>query len=549
MLLAGLFSASGANAGQLLVENVHGATLSAAGPVLRFEAMLVQDGKVVATGRREEIAARADTDAQVLDGQGRFLLPGLIDAHGHLNNLGKLRLQANLVGTRSQAEALERIRAHAASHGDDPWLLGRGWNETLWTEAKLPTAQALDAVVADRPAWFRRVDGHAGWANTAALRAAGISRDTPDPAGGRIERDAQGEATGVLVDAALDLLERAIPARTPAQNAAALDAALAELASLGLTGVSDAGIDSARHALYRRYASEGRLSLRVHGMIDEIGADFDAISAELAPGALINETYAARAVKLYADGSLGSRGAALLAPYADQPGHAGALFEATDTLAAKIGKALALGYQVGVHAIGDAGNRQALDAYALAYAAHPGAAAQRNRIEHAQVVALEDIPRFKELQLVAAMQPTHATSDMNMAEDRIGAERIRGAYAWRRFLAQGTKIAAGSDFPVESANPFFGIHAAVTRQDHEGKPPGGWYPDQAMSVAEALRAFTLDAAYAQHADARVGSLEPGKWADFILVDQDIFAVAPAQLWQTKVLETWLAGKRVYAAQP
>lgn len=529
-------------AGQLLVEHVRGATLDATGRLRHFEALLVEDGRVLATGSRAALAARAAPDATVVDGQGRYLLPGLIDVHGHINNLGKLRSQANLVGSASLDEALARIRAHARAHPGDAWVLGRGWNEILWKLGRLPTAKDLDAVVGDRPAWFRRVDGHAGWGNSAALKAAGIDRYSKDPVGGRIERDAQGEPTGVLVDAALDLLEKSIPAQSPTQLAEALDKALAELASVGLTGVGDIGIDHARFALYKRYAAEGRLSTRIHAMIDEVGAEFDAISAE---GPLQDDFLSVRAVKLYADGALGSRGAALLAPYSDKPGHSGLLFEPSEALAKKFAKAFAAGYQVGVHAIGDGGNHAALDAFASAYAEHPQAIALRNRIEHAQVVALADIPRFKELQLVASMQPTHATSDMNMAEARIGPERILGAYAWRRFLEQGTRIAGGSDFPVESTNPFRGIHAAVTRQDQDGQPPGGWYPAQAMTVAEALRAFTLDAAFAQHAETRQGSLEPGKWADFILVDQDIFAVEPAKLWRTRVLETWVGGSKVY----
>jgi predicted amidohydrolase YtcJ len=536
---------------QFLLENVHGVTLNDKGELLRFEAMLVDQGKVLATGSRDSILAGPAlaprlSNLRAIDGHGRYLLPGLIDAHGHVNNLGKLRIQANLVGAASLADALARIRAYADAHPDDPWVLGRGWNETLWQPNKLPTAADLDAVVSARPAWFRRVDGHAGWANHSALKAAGISRETPDPPGGRIERDAQGEPTGVLVDAALDQLERAIPPLTRAQLAQALDAALAEMASVGLTGDGDPGIDQARYALYREYADAGKLSARIYALIDEVGADFEAISAG---GPLLgygNDHLTVRAVKLYADGALGSRGAALLEPYADAPGHRGTLFETPAALTEKFGKAFDKGYQVAVHAIGDAANREALDAFAAAYATHPQARALRNRIEHAQVVALADIPRFKSLDVIASMQPTHATSDKNMAGARIGPERLRGAYAWRRFLEQGTRIAGGSDFPVESTNPFYGIHAAVTRQDHDNQPPGGWLPEQRMSVTEALRAFTLDAAYAQHAERTQGSLEPGKWADFILVDRDIFAIPPEQLWQVQVLETWVGGERVYA---
>jgi predicted amidohydrolase YtcJ len=251
-------------------------------------------------------------------------------------------------------------------------------------------------------------------------------------------------------------------------------------------------------------------------------------------------------VKLYADGALGSRGAAMLAPYSDDPRNRGLLFQSPDALTAMIGKALGKGYQVCVHAIGDRANREVLDSFAAAYKQH-GGENLRNRVEHAQIVSLDDIPRFVPLHLIASMQPTHATSDMNMAEDRIGHERIQGAYAWRRFLQQGTVIAGGSDFPVESPNPFFGLYSAVTRQDHQGRPPGGWYPDQAMTLTEALRAFTLDAAYAGHAEKTQGTLEPGKWADFILIDRDIFAGKPADIWKTRVLQTWVGGRQVYAA--
>lgn len=533
-------------AGQLLVENVRGATLDGAGQLHRFEALLVEDGKVVLTGTRAGLDKLVGPNTTRLDGGGRFLLPGLIDAHGHIDGLGRQRTLADLTGTTSLAEAQTRVRRYATAHPKDAWVVGRGWNETLWTSKMPPSAADLDAVVADRPAWLRRIDGHAGWANHAALKAAGIDRNSKDPVGGRIERDANGEPTGILVDAALDLLEKSIPTPSMAQRAAGLDAALAEVASVGLTSVGDAGIEVADLALFKRYADQGKLTARIYALAGD--ADFDALSAN---GPLLgygNDHLTLRSVKLYADGALGSRGAALLAPYSDAPKVKGLLFEPAEALAKKMEKAFAKGFQVGVHGIGDAGNRAALDAFASAYKKHPQASALRNRIEHAQVVALEDIPRFRQLDIIASMQPTHATSDMNMAEKRVGPERIKGAYAWRRFLGQGTRIAGGSDFPVESTNPFFGIHAAVTRQDHAGKPVGGWYPDQAMTVTEALRAFTLDAAYAQHAEATQGTLEPGKWADFILVDQDIFAVAPSKLWQTKVLETWVGGKRVFRRQ-
>jgi predicted amidohydrolase YtcJ len=339
-----------------------------------------------------------------------------------------------------------------------------------------------------------------------------------------------------------------VPALTAAEKAAALDTALAEMARVGLTGVSDAGIDLDNYRLYRQYADAHKLTARIYAMIRDTGESFDAISKD---GPLIgygNDFLTVRAVKLFADGALGSRGAAMLKPYSDDPHNSGLLFMSPATMTAKIDKAFAKGYQVGIHAIGDRANREVLDSFAAAYRSHPQAKALRNRVEHAQIVSLQDIPRFVPLQLIASMQPTHATSDMNMAEDRVGHERIQGAYAWQRFLKQGTVIAAGSDFPVESPNPFYGLYSAVTRQDHQGQPPGGWYPQQDLSLTQALRAFTLDAAYAEHAENRIGTLEPGKWADFILVDHDIFNDPASRLWNTQVLQTWVGGRQVYAAK-
>ncbi len=551
---------------QLFIDNVNGYTLSAEGRLLHFQAMLVKDGKVNAIGKRDVISAlvakktkasaaglalpkdgMSDT-VRTIDGKGRTLLPGLIDAHGHVMGLGIKNIQADLVGTASLSKALQRVRSFASAHPDDAWILGRGWNQVIWKLGRFPTARELDSVVADRPVVLARIDGHAVWANSLAMKKAGISKNTADPVGGRIERDAQGNPTGVFVDAASDLLWRKVPALTPQQWANALDAALAEMASVGMTGVADAGIDVKTLNLYKRYADQGRLTTRIYGMISGTDANFDTISRNGPLIAYGNDFLTVRSVKLYADGALGSRGAALLAPYSDQPGNRGLLFHTPAELTAMIGKALGKGYQVNVHAIGDGGNREVLDAFEAAYKKH-GGKALRNRVEHAQVLAPADIPRFVPLNLIASMQPTHATSDMNMAEARVGAERLQGAYAWQTFLKQGTHLAAGSDFPVEYSNPFFGLHAAVTLQDHNDKPLGGWRPQQAMSITEAFRAFTVEAAYAAHNEGRQGSLAPGKWADFILIDRDIFTVPAEQIWKTQVLETWVGGKRVYLRKP
>jgi predicted amidohydrolase YtcJ len=525
-----------------LMENIHGYTF--AGDRLQTFTGLVFDlGKVVETGDSKALH-RKYSDAGVIDGRGKTLLPGLIDSHGHVIDLGFEGVRINLTGTASLKEAQDRIKAYAAANPDRLWLLGDGWNQVQWNLGRFPTARELDLAVADRPAVLGRIDGHAKWLNTKALAAAGIDGATVDPVGGRIERDEAGNPTGVLVDKAMDLIDGFIPPPSVVERRAALKAALAHMNSVGLTAVGDAGDTAKVIALYKEMADQGLLTVRVYAMIEDTGPDFETLSKS---GPLIGygrDRLTVRSVKLYADGALGSRGAALLAPYSDKPDQRGLLFMTDDAMEHKIETALKAGYQVNIHAIGDAANHQVLDAFEAAYQA-VGGRQLRNRIEHAQVVALTDIPRFKQLDLIASMQPTHATSDKNMAESRIGKERLKGAYAWHTFLAQGTRIAAGSDFPVESDNPFFGLHAAVTRTDHGNEPKGGWHIEQAMTLKEAFRAFTLDAAYAQHQEKSIGSLETGKWADFIVVDRDPFKIAPADLWKIKVEQTWVAGERVY----
>lgn len=543
---ATLFLSAAACAEPVLFVQANGYTLDASGALQRFDALLVgEDGRVVAHGSEGELRQRAG-DARVESMAGRTLIPGLTDAHGHVMGLGMALREADLVGSASLDEALTRIAAFATAHPHKAWIVGNGWNQVIWKLGRFPTAAELDAVVADRPAWLERVDGHAGWANSVALKLAGVDRNTPDPVGGRIERDTDGKPTGVLVDAAMALVSTKIPPSDEAESRAALQSALDLMASLGMTSVHDAGIDASTWRLYRRFADEGRLSARIYAMVRDTGEDFDVIAAD---GPLIgygNDHLTVRSVKMWADGALGSRGAALIEPYSDDPHNHGLLFRSPQELLAAIDKAFAKGFQVNIHAIGDAGVREVLDGYSMAYRAHPEARALRNRVEHSQIAALEDIPRYRPLQLIASMQPTHATSDMNMAEDRVGPQRILGGYAWRRFLDQGTRIAGGSDFPVELPNPFFGLHAAVTRQDQRNQPPGGWHADQRMTREEALRAFTLDAAYAAHQEDSLGTLEPGKWADFIVIDRDFFTVPAQEIWQIQVSQTWVGGKQVYS---
>ncbi|MDM0072960.1 amidohydrolase [Variovorax sp. J2P1-59] len=540
---AAALAAGSAQAAPTLVDHVQGYTFSQ-DKLTSFTGLVFDQGKVLGVGDAAELAKQYP-DARRVDGQGKTLLPGLIDAHGHVFRIGFRTSEVAVTGTQSLQEAQARIKAYAEANPVRQWIMGQGWNQVIWKLGRFPTAAELDAAIADRPATLRRVDGHATWANTKALQLAGITRDTPDPAGGRIERDANGNPSGVLVDKAQALLVKVMPPYSDDERRIALDSALRHFGSLGLTGVGDAGVTANEVKIYREFADQKKLTTRVYAMIGDVADDFKVLSANGPLKGYADDRFNLRAVKLYADGALGSRGAALLEPYSDDHSNKGLLFMDDATVQAKMKTAFKAGYQVNVHAIGDAANRQILNAFEASYK-DGGGIEQRNRIEHAQVVALSDIPRFKTLGLIASMQPTHATSDMNMAEDRVGKERIKGAYAWRTILKQGTVIAGGSDFPVESANPFFGLHAAVTRTDHEGKPIEGWHPEEAMTLPQAFRAFTLDAAYAQHQEKVIGSLEPGKWADFIVVDQDPFKIKPADLWKTKVLETWLAGEKVYS---
>lgn len=527
-----------------LMTDVNGYTLDSAGRLVRFDAIAVKDGRVLATGTAAELETHG---LRRISGGGRTLLPGLIDAHAHVLGLGQSLLSVDLMGVSSKEDALAKVKAFADAHPDRPWILGRGWNQTLWPENAFPTAADLDRILPDRPVLLDRVDGHASWVNSAAMRLAGIDSSTPDPDGGVVMRDATGAATGILIDKASALVERVVPPATDADRRLALETALTAIAAAGLTGVHDMGTDPATWALLNSMASQGALPVRITSYIAGAGEAFTALSAEGPRHDLHEGLLHLTGVKLYGDGALGSRGAALMAPYSDDPANRGLLFQSTEMTTELFDRVSGAGFQVAFHAIGDLANKVALDAFARLKEAH-GDDGLRHRIEHAQVVAPSDIPRFKELDIIPSMQPTHATSDMNMAEARVGIQRIRGAYAWRTFMAQGSRIAAGSDFPVEEVNPFFGLYSAVTRMDHQGRPPGGWYPEHRMDRVEALAVFTVNAAWAGHDEENTGTLEPGKRADFILVDRDYFEIPEAEIWQIRVLETWVGGRNVHRAE-
>ncbi|WP_018127006.1 amidohydrolase [Balneola vulgaris] len=524
-----------------VMSNVNGYTL-ANGEVIQFETLVIEDGKVLKYG--DASVADEFESATVINGQGKTLMPGLIDAHGHVMGLGFQQLQVQLMGINTLEATLDTIKAYAEANPDLEWIQGRGWNQTLWPENEFPTAEDIDKVVSDRPVWLSRVDGHAGWGNTMAMRLAGISKDTPDPQGGKIIRNEKGEATGVFIDAAEGYIQSIVPDPTPKEQELALEKAYEQMAKMGITSVHDAGVGVQAWELYKQFADQGKAKTRIYGMIAGAGGTFDKLSENGPIPSYADDMLALRSVKLYSDGALGSRGAAMIESYSDDPGNRGLLFSEQDEMNEMVLKVTSKGYQANIHAIGDRGNRVVLNAFE--YSKNElGDQNLRNRMEHAQIVSLEDIPRFKELDIIASMQPTHATSDKNMAEDRVGPQRIKGAYAWRTFLDQSTIIAAGSDFPVEHSNPFFGLYSAVTRMDHEGNPEGGWYSEEALTREEALRAFTVDAAYAAHQEQVLGNLEPGKWADFILIDKDYFEVPASEIYKIEVLETWVAGKKVF----
>lgn len=531
------------NTDQVLFYNLNGYTILDDSLFL-FNYLVIENDRVIETGSSDEIPPKYKS-LHRNDLKGKTVIPGLIDAHGHVMGLGFNRLQIDLAGTISKKEIARKLTQYAEENPDLIWIRGRGWNQTHWPENAFPNKSDIDAVVSDKPVWLRRVDGHAGWANSKALELAGVTKEMSDPSGGKIIRDLNGNPTGVFIDKAMAFIEQHVPSSTDEEREKALQLALEEMAQMGITSVHDAGIDLTTFQLYRTYAKAGKLTTRIYAMIGGTGQSFDEISKFGLIENMGNHTLTVRSVKLYEDGALGSRGAALIQPYYDDPSHSGLLFYNEEELYAQAKKAAQKGYQVSIHAIGDLANRVSLNVFERIQN-DLNLTDARNRVEHAQIVALDDIPRFKTLDVIASMQPTHATSDMNMAEDRVGSERIKGAYAWQKFYDNGVVIASGSDFPVEYSNPFFGLYSAIIRQNHDGMPPNGWFPKERMSRSEALKSFTTDAAYAAFQEEWLGSLTAGMKADFLVLDRDIMQVPAIEIWQTNVLETWMNGKKVYS---
>ena len=532
--LTALLAASPATA-DTLVDHANIVQVGADGKLQHFTGVLIgDDGRVKRLLRGEKMKL---ANTKVVDAGGRTMLPGLIDAHGHVMGLGFAALQLDLTGSKSLAELQQRLAAYARANPGGGWIRGGGWNQEMWADKKFPTSADLDAVVSDRPVWLDRVDGHAAVGNKAALAAAGITAATPSPADGRIEN-------GLFVDRAMGLVESKIPAPSDAMLDAALAKAQQAMLSNGLTGAADMGTDAGGWAAMNRAGVAGTLKVRIMSYASGIPG-MKAINGGKPSGWLYDGRLRVAGVKLYADGALGSRGAWLKAPYSDKPETRGLRFMTDAEMLAKANEAAANGYQVATHAIGDAANAQVIGTYEQLTKRF--GAARRWRIEHLQIADPADLKRLKPAGIIASMQPTHQTSDRTMAEARLGAARLKGAYAWRTIEKMDVRLAFGSDFPVESPNPFPGLSAAISRQDPSGHPPGGWRPEERVSFATALGGFTRGAAYAGFAEQQIGSLDPGHYADFIIVDRDVEKVDQKALAATKVLETWVAGKKMFSA--
>jgi len=523
-----------------LVNNVKGYTLDEAGKRISFTNMVIEEGKVLAL----DVQPDNHHIDEVIDGEGKVMLPGLIDAHGHLLGLGANLLEVNLRDSKSAKHAASMVADYAFANTTQDWITGRGWNQELWSDRAFPRAQDLDNVVSDRPVFLTRVDGHAAWVNSKAMALAGITKDTPSPVGGEILKDSDGNPTGVFIDNAAALIEAYLPSASSEIYEQQLHAAGEHLLANGVTAMHDAGVNREVYDFYLKEAVEGDLPVRIYAMISATDPDLKTLLAN-GPIRDKDDFLSIRSVKAYGDGALGSRGAALLSPYSDAPHQHGLLLTQPQDMTPLFTTVIGAGFQLNYHAIGDKANHVALNEFEKTFAAI-GGSELRNRIEHAQVIAPEDLARFAELDVLPSMQPTHATSDKNMAEDRIGKDRMKGAYAWQTLLESGIPLPLGSDFPVELANPFYGLHAAVTRQDRDNQPVKGWYAHEALTLDQAFRGFTLDAAYAGHMEDTLGTLTPGKWADFILVDQDIFNIDEKDIWKTQVQATYIAGKNVYS---
>ena len=562
--VVGLLGANARAADPTLYTHGNIYTMDAARP--RAEAMAVLDGRIVSVGSESQVreaisgGVGADARASRIDLRGRTVLPGLVDCHGHMSGLGALHMGiVDLAGTKSYEEVVERVAARAKSSPKGAWVVGRGWDHESWPEKTLPTHALLSKACPNNPVVLSRVDGHAMLANAAAMSAAGVTAESASPPGGEILHDKTGAPTGVFVDNAMDVVSSHVPRSVRPDPESALLKAQELCLSAGLTGVHDAGVGPMELEVYQRLEAEGRLKLRVYAMVSAAYAPdwFEKHGLKKGDGQMNgrDERLTIRAAKMYIDGALGSRGAWLLEPYADRSAaddgspYTGLAVQQPEMVERLAADGLKRGYQVCTHAIGDRGNREVLDAYVHAMKAAgvvaTGDRSPRFRIEHAQLLSPADIPRFAQWGIIASMQATHCTTDMRWIDARVGPERAKGAYAWASLLASGAVVAGGSDFPVESHNPFLGLYAAITRQNDRGEPAGGWMPQERMTREEALRSYTTTAAYAGLAETQRGELRAGMQADFIVIDRDVMTIEPREILGTKVLMTVVGGEVVW----
>jgi len=520
----------------LVVENATIYTVDKTKP--SANSLAIKDGKFIAVGG--DMKKHIGPKTQRIDAKGAAVIPGLIDAHVHMRSLGDMLETFDMRFTKTREEVAQIVKRAADKMPAGEWVRGRNWDQTNWG-GEFPNADDISKVVNDRPVYLTRVDGHAGWANRKALEIGGVTKETQDPPGGQIIRDKAGNPTGVLIDRAQGLVTRKIPALTYDQVKRRLNLAGAAAAKLGLTGVHDAGISLQERDAYRELIKENALPVRVYAMIGGTGELWQEYSKS---GPETGSHLTIRSVKLFADGALGSRGAALWQPYSDDKSISGLMVTTKETLEDQIKEVAGKNFQVCTHAIGDKANSIVLNAYAQVL---KGKNDRRFRVEHSQVVSLPDFKLFQDFNVVASMQATHATSDMRWAEKRLGPDRIAGAYAWRRYLKMGIPLANGSDFPVEDPNPLYGFYASFTRQDHNGDPEGGWQPDQKLTREESLESFTLTPAYAAFEEKQKGSITAGKLADFLILEKDIMKIAPKEVLTTKIAATYVGGKLVYSA--
>ena len=525
-----------------LVDNVQGTTMLENGKVGSFTGLWIDDD-----GTIKEVLKRGDRRPSgvdfLLDGKGQFVMPGIIDAHAHVMGIGFGALTLDLSQTGSLAEAQAAIAAYAAQNPNNRWIIGRGWNQEKWGLGRFPTAAELDAIVPDRPVWLERVDGHAGWANSAAMKLAGVNASSISPAGGRIEKLANSKMpAGVFVDSAQSLIAAKLPAPRPEDRDLALQKAQEILLRSGITGVADMGTSIEDWQSYRRAGDGGWLNVRIMAYAGGVEA-MELIGGPGPSPWLYQDRLRLNGVKLYLDGALGSRGAWLKEPYADDAGNRGLALTTPEKLRNLMSRAALDRFQIAVHAIGDGANSEVLSAIEELSGTYTGD--RRWRIEHAQIVDPAELALFGKHGIIASMQPVHQTSDRTMAEARLGTGRLAGAYAWNSIARAGAPLAFGSDAPVESVDPFAGLAASFTRMDGAGQPFGGWQPQERVNREQALNAFTYGGSFAGFGEGRFGRLVKGERADFILVDRDFMMASPEAIRATKVLQTWVGGRRVY----